>query len=196
MRSGTPALLPVTQSTAATDALPTPLRLPGFLQYHPTPCVHSQHRAAPGHPRKWQLSSTKPPNKAWASRSKPNCHEGDTTGGVGAGRQRSSTTPGRDLGKCMHHRASSQVSLEDSPPRSSHHPEPSSSPGVCQSFSLLPPSAALAPGRRREGAPWSAFQPPPEDDTGVREEGKFPGWKPFLFPSVLDCKCAGSALPF
>lgn len=166
-RSGTPALLPVTQSTAATNALPTPPRLPGFLQYRPRRCVHSQHQASPGRPRKWQLSPTKPPNKAGVRRSEPNCREGDTTRGVGAGRQQCSTTQGRDLGKRMHHRSSSRASLEDSPPRSSHRSEPSSSPGVCRSSSLLPPSAALAPSRRRGGAPWSACQPPPEDDTGV-----------------------------
>lgn len=61
-------------------------------------------------------------------------------------------------------------------------PGPSSSPGPCRSSSPLPPQAAQVPGRQREGAPWSALGSHQGNDTGVRQEGKFPGWKPFLSP--------------
>lgn len=67
----------------------------------------------------------------------------------------------------------------------------------CLSFlQPAPASSGTGSGRVERRCPLLCFQPPSEDDTGVREEGKFPGWKPFLFPSVLDCECARSALPF
>lgn len=53
----------------------------------------------------------------------------------------------------------------------------------------------LRPKERRR--PLVCFQPPPRDDTGGERGGKIPGVEiPGPIPSVLDCECAGSVLPF
>ena len=126
--SGAPALLPVTSLTTATILCPPRPGSPATWIPPTSPPsltrAHSQHRAVLDHPRKWHLSPTKTPNKAWASRSKPNCREGDTTGGVKGGisapRLRGATwanaattdAPGRCLGRIA----------ARSPSRRLHHP--------------------------------------------------------------------------
>ena len=72
-------------------------------------------------------------------------------------------------------------------------PGPSSSPDPCRSSSPLPPQAAQVPGRQREGAPWSALGSHQGNDTGVRQEGKFPGWRPS--PPPTECWTANAPRP-
>lgn len=165
MRSaGAPALLPVTQPAVATKALPTPPGDPGRLNSCNTaPCPMPTPNAAT--PRATHESGSflqpKPPNKAWASRCKPNCREGDTAGGV----RRGSAAP-RLRGATWATAATRmlQASVRGGS-RRAHSPAvpispvSSSSPGSCRSSSPLPPPCAPAPGWRREGAPWSAFGP-------------------------------------
>lgn len=142
----------------------------------PAPCP-PQHRAAPGHPRKWQLSPTKPPNKAWARRSKPNCREGDTTGIVRGGSVvlsvRGATWANTSTKGSPDWRL--ETIATGSPPRGPHHPRAQL---LTLCLSVLQPSPASSrtgsgPAERRR--PLVCFQAPPEDDTGVREEGKIPG---------------------
>lgn len=116
--------------------------------------------------------------------------EGDTAGGVRGGGEAprlrgtnwAKATPLDASGRCLERVPSAPIT-----------PGPSSSPGPCRSSSPLPPQAAQVPGRQREGAPWSALGSHQGNDTGVRQEGKFPGWKPFLSPP--ECWTANAPRP-
>lgn len=117
-------------------------------------------------------------------------------------RQRGSTTQGRDLGNRSHQDAPGKRPgriAAGSQPRSPHQPGGQLLTGFLSVLQPAPASIRTRSGPAERRRPLVCFQPPPGDDTGVREEGKFPEWKPSLFPSVLDCECTGllsaSSLP-
>lgn len=164
----------------------------------PPPSAHYQHSAARATHESGSFLQSKPPNKAWARRSKPNCREGYTTGRARGG----SATP-RLRGATWAKGATTDVPgkcrgriVSGSAPCIFHLPRAQL---LTQTLSVLQPAPAssrTSSSQAEKRRPPVRFLLPPGDGTGVRGEGKFTGWELFLFPSVCSCECAQSHIPF
>lgn len=89
-----------------------------------------------------------------------------------------------------------EKTAQGSRPRILHHLR---AQPLTRSLSVLqhaPASSGKSSSPVEKRRPLGCFQPLPGEGTGVRGEGKFPGWKPFLFPSKCDSECARSPLAF
>lgn len=192
-----PTLLPVTQPTAATKTLPIPPRCPRHPDSFNSQTVPTPSTAPP---RATQESGTfLQPNrltKPGQACLNPTAVKGTQRAGCGeaARLHGSGARPGHPPPRMLPGRCLGRVAA-GGPPRGPHHPRAALLTRCL--WVLLPPPAAPAPGRRGEGAPWSAFSPLQRMTLGreTRENPREP-WKPCRFPRVLDGEGAGSALPF